>query len=139
MDTYERALAYIEKLPAGISGSGGHDATLRAACECVRFGLSEADTWAAMQVFNARCSPPWKEHELRHKIASARQKAQRGQRVGPSKRPARVWTAPEWKRPAVTVPVMYRSEAEEEAFWDRVAVELGTTLEVFDANCGVTP
>jgi hypothetical protein len=70
--TLQRALAYLDKLPPAISGSGGHNATLRAACECVRFGLSEGEAWQALQWFNAhRCQPAWSEKELRHKLADA--------------------------------------------------------------------
>jgi hypothetical protein len=70
--TLQRALAYLDKLPPAISGSGGHNATLRAACECVRFGLSEGEAWQALRWFNAhRCQPAWSEKELRHKLADA--------------------------------------------------------------------
>jgi len=82
MDTYERLLAYLEKLPPAISGAGGHDSTLRAACEAVRFGLSESDQLRAMQWWNSnKCNPPWSEKELAHKLASARGKAQFGERA----------------------------------------------------------
>jgi hypothetical protein len=84
MTTLERALAYISKLPPAISGSGGHDATLRAACECIRFGLSESETWAAMREYNERCSPQWSAKELAHKIADARQVARPGERTTPA-------------------------------------------------------
>ncbi|MBI3242334.1 MAG: hypothetical protein HYZ49_08585 [Chloroflexi bacterium] len=67
-----RAMAYLEKLPPAISGSGGHDATLRAACECFRFGLSTAEALDAMRWYNAnRCKPAWTEKELAHKLADA--------------------------------------------------------------------
>lgn len=71
-----RCIAFIQKLPDAISGQGGHDATLRAACECFRFGLDEATTWRVMQHFNAMKTgnEPWTDGELEHKIASARSK-----------------------------------------------------------------
>lgn len=47
-----RCRAYVEKCPDAISGQGGHNATLRAACECYRFGLDEATAWVVMQWFN---------------------------------------------------------------------------------------
>jgi hypothetical protein len=67
-----RCLAYLEKLPRAVSGSAGHKATFQAVLACRRFGLSQPDTWEALQWFNVhRCDPPWSEQELRHKLASA--------------------------------------------------------------------
>jgi hypothetical protein len=82
MKALDRCLAYLEKLPSAVSGSGGHDATLRAACEIIRFGLSPAEEWQAVEWYNAnRCSPVWSEKELRHKLADAHKKAVHGERV----------------------------------------------------------
>lgn len=82
MKPFDRCLAYLEKLPPSVSGSGGHDATLRAACEIVRFGLSPAEEWQALEWYNAnRCSPVWSEKELRHKLADAHRKAAHGERL----------------------------------------------------------
>lgn len=79
-----RCLAYLEQCPDAISGQGGHDATLRAACECVRFDLDDAATWRVMQQFNARKTggETWTDKELAHKIASARAKVQADGEVG---------------------------------------------------------
>lgn len=78
----ERCLAYLDKLPRAVDGSGGHDATFLAACECVRFGLSDSEMWEAMSWYNAnRCDPPWTEKELRHKVESATKKARFGERI----------------------------------------------------------
>src|ERR1700686_168491 len=68
----DRARAYLAKLPPAISGSGGHSATFRAACECVRFGLADLDAMACLREFNQRCRPLWTEKELAHKLADAR-------------------------------------------------------------------
>lgn len=79
MDKREsRCMAYVEKCPDAISGQGGHNTTLRAACECFRFGLDDAAVWRVMQWFNANKTggEPWTEKELRHKIESARQKVE---------------------------------------------------------------
>jgi hypothetical protein len=65
----ERCRLYLERVPDAISGQGGHNATLRAAAECYRFGLSESDAWAVLQWFNgAKCQPAWNERDLRHKL-----------------------------------------------------------------------
>ncbi len=65
----------LSRLPAGISGQGGHPATFRAACECIRLGLGDGDAMLALEGYNHRCSPPWSEKELRHKLADARKAA----------------------------------------------------------------
>lgn len=75
MTNLERCLAYLATLPPAVSGSGGHNATLRAACECVRFGLTDSEAMQALGEFNRRCQPAWSEHELAHKLASARKLA----------------------------------------------------------------
>ena len=68
--------AYLAKLPPAISGQGGHPATFRAACECVRFGLGDGDAMRLLEDWNrSHCQPTWTEKELRHKLADARRKA----------------------------------------------------------------
>lgn len=72
MNNLERCLAYMQKLPPAIDGSYGHAATMLAARTCQRFGLSAGEAWQALTWFNEnRCSPPWNEKDLRHKLASA--------------------------------------------------------------------
>jgi hypothetical protein len=75
MNTFAACRSYLDKLPPAVSGAGGHPATFRAACECVRFGLGDADALALLLEYNRRCSPPWTEKELAHKLADARRKA----------------------------------------------------------------
>lgn len=103
MDNLSRCLAYLEKLPPAISGSGGHDATFRAACECVRFGLSDSEITEAMHWYNVnRCKPEWKPKELAHKITQAKRHATFGERAQPARRAERV------VRPFKVVPVSVR-------------------------------
>ena len=71
----DSARNYLAKLPAAVSGAGGHNATLTAACWCVRFGLDDTDALALLAEFNQRCQPPWTEKELAHKLTAARRKA----------------------------------------------------------------
>src|SRR5687767_10842547 len=68
--------AYLAKLPPAVSGAGGHPATFRAACECVRFGLSDGDAMALLREWNGtHCQPPWTQKELSHKLDGARRSA----------------------------------------------------------------
>lgn len=139
-DNYSRALAYLDKLPPAISGSGGHQATFEAALACRRFGLTQSELWDAMQWFNEqRCTPPWSEKELRHKVDSATAMAIQ-KPLGASVRHRKVkrFMAPARpaRRPADTRPICQRSEAEEEVWWAQTAIELGTTLEELDRRCG---
>lgn len=77
---------YVAKLPPAVSGDGGHPATFRAACECVRFGLGDGDALSVLREFNRRCQPPWTEKELAHKLADARRVA--GGQVRACRQPA---------------------------------------------------
>lgn len=69
----ERAAAYLERLPAAIAGSGGHNAAFNAAAVLTRgFGLTLEDALPLLLVWNqTHCQPPWREAELRHKLRSA--------------------------------------------------------------------
>lgn len=67
-----RAEAYLAKTPPAVSGQGGHNATFHAAMVAVEgFDLSEADALQVLSIWNARCSPPWSDRELTHKIQDA--------------------------------------------------------------------
>lgn len=77
MPTRERrCMSYLEKCPDAISGNGGHNATLRAACECFRFGLDDVAAMRVMTWFNGLKTGKdrWSEKELNHKLESARRK-----------------------------------------------------------------
>ena len=68
----DRAARYVARMPAAVSGQGGHRATFAVAVALVHgFALGEAEAWEILCAYNARCSPPWSERELRHKLASA--------------------------------------------------------------------
>jgi hypothetical protein len=73
----ERATLYLASCPPAVSGQNGHGTTFAVVCRVVElFGsLTDDELLAALNTWNARCSPPWKEHELRHKLADARAKA----------------------------------------------------------------
>lgn len=137
MENYQSCMAYLEKLDHAVSGAGGHNQTLRVACECVRFGLSDSEAWDALQWFNDnRCSPKWKEHELRHKLNDAQRIAspERAARVGRQAQPHRTFTkpAPVTRPPADTRPVIQQSAQTEETWWQRIAIERGVTLVDWD-------
>lgn len=142
-------MAYLDRLPVAVSGQGGHNATLRAACECVRFGLSEGEAWEALQWFNEyRCQPKWSEHELRHKLTDARRIVTGGGQVGKHLGQARPWkgnrqgrtfVAPPAPRRKVTLaqpptPHYFADDAEGEARWLEAVAALGyASVAEFDA------
>jgi putative DNA primase/helicase len=73
VDWYGRCQRYLEQVPASISGQRGHDAMLRACCEAYRFGLDDSAARQLAVWFNAnKCSPPWSERELEHKLCDAK-------------------------------------------------------------------
>ena len=72
MTLADRIERYVDAYPAAISGRSGHITTYKLAIALVQgFGLSVASAFPFMRRYNARCSPPWNDHELRHKPDSA--------------------------------------------------------------------
>lgn len=82
-DQERRCMAYLRKCPESIEGQDGSGAMLRAAGECARFDLDDAASWRVMQWFNReKCSPPWSDKEIAHKLEDAREKVEREGAVG---------------------------------------------------------
>jgi hypothetical protein len=68
----QRARAYVDKMPPAIEGECGSDATFAVAKKLVHdFALPELDAWPIILEYNSRCSPPWLEKDLRHKLEDA--------------------------------------------------------------------
>lgn len=72
-DLESRASRYLAKIPAAVSGQGGHQQTWEAAVVLARgFKLSEEQTFRLLRdEYNQRCEPPWSEKELLHKAQHA--------------------------------------------------------------------
>ena len=69
---FERASKYVAKMPAAVSGSGGHNVTFHVACVLLQgFDLPRGDARRVLDEFNARCEPPWSEREIEHKLNQA--------------------------------------------------------------------
>jgi hypothetical protein len=68
-----RASAYLSRMPPSISGQCGHAALWNAAIALVRgFDLDPQETFDLLKgQFSPRCSPPWSDREIMHKIADA--------------------------------------------------------------------
>ena len=72
MNVFEQAQKYIDAIPGAVAGAGGHNQTYSVAMVLVQgFGLSSTDAKPLLDSYNARCSPPWSENELAHKLADA--------------------------------------------------------------------
>ena len=101
LSTIERARKYLERMPASVSGSGGHNAAFHAACVLVLgFGLNKSEALVLMSEFNHRCQPPWSERELEHKINSAdKQAGERGFLRDATQERLDAYTLPEWREP----------------------------------------
>lgn len=66
-----RVVAYIRRIQA-VAGSGGHNATFRAACKLRDAGMSAEEALVVLVHWNeTNATPPWSTAELRHKILSA--------------------------------------------------------------------
>lgn len=77
----DRARRYLTALPPAIAGSGGHDATFKAACALIHgFTMDPGPALPLLLEWNlSHCSPPWTESDLRHKLETAVKSAsQRG-------------------------------------------------------------
>lgn len=72
-DVEARAIAYLAVMPPAIAGSGGHSQTYAVATALVHgFGLDTDRALAILAAeYNPRCSPPWSDRELQHKINQA--------------------------------------------------------------------
>lgn len=69
---YERAARYAAAMPPAVAGQQGHSQTFALAVALAHgFNLSEAETTALMVAYNLKCSPPWSDRELKHKIKDA--------------------------------------------------------------------
>lgn len=74
-----RASAYLAKMPAAVSGAGGHGALWAAVSTVmVGFDLDVATTRILIAAeYNLRCDPPWSEREMEHKLAQASERCTR--------------------------------------------------------------
>jgi hypothetical protein len=69
----KRINSYLQTIPPAISGNAGHSQTFKVARLLLfGFGLSNQDALPFLRSYSLRCSPPWTEKELAHKIQSAR-------------------------------------------------------------------
>ena len=60
----ERCRLYLAKVDPAVSGQGGHDQTMKAACLIPRFGIpNDGMAWQLFSEYNARCLPPWSAKE----------------------------------------------------------------------------
>lgn len=98
----DRARAYVDKIPAAISGQGGSKQTFAVACSLVLgFDLHPADAYPIMVEYSNRCKPEWSEKEIWDKLESAEKKGgQRGYILNRSNRTSLydIEDLPEWAR-----------------------------------------
>ena len=65
-------LKYLDRMPAAVSGCGGHNQTFAVACRLVLgFDLRPNEAMPYMLYYNQKCKPAWSERELAHKLADA--------------------------------------------------------------------
>lgn len=86
-----RCRAYLAKCPPAVAGQRGHDTTWHAANMANRFGLSKDEALELMTWYSgAKCSPPWSEKEIRHKVDDAyrRHAGQHGEKLRQDRKPS---------------------------------------------------
>lgn len=70
--THERVRAYLATIPGAVLGSQGSNHTFNVACSLVKgFCLEKNTALSLLQEWNSKCSPPWSDTELEHKIDDA--------------------------------------------------------------------
>ncbi len=68
----DRARAWLRNTPGAVAGQGGHNATFAVTTALIHgFELSHGDAETLLHEYNAKCMPPWKPHELAHKLSEA--------------------------------------------------------------------
>jgi hypothetical protein len=73
LDAVHRARCYLTKVDPAVTGQHGDQHTFTVCCRIVRgFALNDEDALTVLSEWNARCQPPWSEHDIRDKIARAR-------------------------------------------------------------------
>lgn len=86
LTSFDRARAYVAKIPGAIEGNHGDDQTLAVANVLVwDFALSPSEALTILREYNSRCSPQWTEAELNRKLNSAERqphKKSRGNLLG---------------------------------------------------------
>lgn len=76
----DRIALYLERCPPAIGGENGHGTAFGICCALFKAfpelrERSDDDAALLLGAWNARCLPPWSDHELRHKIRDARKNA----------------------------------------------------------------
>lgn len=72
MNQFDHARRYLDTISGAVSGNGGHNDTFRVAMVLVQdFALSTSEAKTLLIEYNQRCSPPWSEKEIDHKLADA--------------------------------------------------------------------
>jgi hypothetical protein len=73
VNVLDRARRYLSALPPAVAGQHGDLHTFRVCCRVVRgFALDDTEALMLLADWNARCEPPWSEHELIDKLRRAR-------------------------------------------------------------------
>jgi len=105
----ERARLVVAEMKPAIQGQKGHFALFAVCCTLAHgFALNDDEAWTVLRDYNARCEPPFSDHELAYKLksaAGAAHKEPRGHLIGnqPAPRaaaaPAPKPRAPQAERP----------------------------------------
>jgi len=68
----DRARAWLRNTPGAVTGQNGHGSTFAVATALIHgFELNAGDADTLLNEYNAKCLPPWKPHELAHKLDQA--------------------------------------------------------------------
>lgn len=71
IDATERARRYVAACPPAVEGQGGHALLVRILYRLGDLGVAASDALALVRPWAERCTPPWRDAELRSQIESA--------------------------------------------------------------------
>lgn len=118
MTPIDQAANYIRTIPGAVSGSNGHGDTYHVAAVLVEgFGLTVGEARPLMMEYNSRCSPPWSEREIEHKLESVK--------VDPSKVGKMIKRGVRWKHNSAEN-VVSQSRGTADFRRDRASVPVGS-------------
>jgi hypothetical protein len=81
LNVIDQAQRYLAAIPPAVSGSNGHNQTFSVAMALVEgFALSSSEAKSLMMDYSQRCSPPWSEKDIDHKLKDAESKAESAKR-----------------------------------------------------------
>jgi RecA-family ATPase len=127
MSPIDQAQRYLAAIPGAVSGANGHNQTFTAAmCLVEGFDLPLSQARPLLADYAARCTPPWSEREIDHKLADAEKK------IDPAKRGKLIRNGVKYKAPKTPAAAPREVSPVKSQQCEPVKYEIADTLELPD-------